>query len=42
MPETSEYDDFLSHSTKDKEFVRIITERLRADGLKVILCKERA
>jgi len=30
-----EFDVFLSHSTKDKEIVRPIAERLRADGLKV-------
>jgi hypothetical protein len=35
MPETSEDDVFLCHSTKDKEVVRIIAGRLRADGLKV-------
>src|SRR3569832_2804848 len=29
------YDVFLSHSSKDKEVVRSIAERLRADGLRV-------
>lgn len=29
------YDVFLSHSTKDKEVVRAVAERLRSDGLRV-------
>jgi hypothetical protein len=29
------YDVFLSHSTKDKEVVRPLAERLRADGVEV-------
>ena len=35
MAETFAYDVFLSHSDKDKEVVRPIAERLRADGLRV-------
>ncbi|WP_395744203.1 toll/interleukin-1 receptor domain-containing protein [Prosthecobacter sp.] len=35
MPESFQYDVFLSHSAKDKEVVRQLAERLRADGLKV-------
>lgn len=30
-----EYDVFLSHSSKDKDIVRDIAERLKADGLRV-------
>lgn len=30
-----EYDVFLSHSSKDKEVVRDVAERLRKDGVKV-------
>ena len=33
--ETFQYDVFLSHSSKDKDLVRSIAERLRADGLQV-------
>jgi hypothetical protein len=29
------YDVFLSHSTKDKDVVRVVAERLKADDLKV-------
>jgi hypothetical protein len=29
------FDVFLSHSSKDKQVVRAIAERLRADGLRV-------
>ena len=29
------HDVFLSHSSKDKEVVRAVAERLRADGLRV-------
>ncbi len=29
------YDVFLSHSSKDKDIVRTVAERLRADGLRV-------
>ena len=32
-----QYDVFLSHSAKDKAVVRPLAERLRQDGLKVIL-----
>lgn len=35
MPETFDYDVFLSHSSKDKDIVRPLAERLRADGLRV-------
>lgn len=35
MPDDLPYDLFLSHSSKDKEIVRPIAERLRADGLRV-------
>jgi small GTP-binding protein len=35
MGDAFEFDVFLSHSSKDKEAVRAIAERLRADGLKV-------
>jgi small GTP-binding protein len=39
MPTTTDFkfDVFLSHSSKDKEVVRPIAERLRADGLRVWL-----
>lgn len=35
MPEPFVYDVFLSHSSKDKDIVRPIAERLRADGVRV-------
>ena len=35
MAEDFKYDVFLSHSSKDKEVVRAVAERLRADGLRV-------
>ncbi|HZH29222.1 MAG TPA: TIR domain-containing protein [Pyrinomonadaceae bacterium] len=35
MPDTFNYDVFLSHSSKDKAVVRPLAERLRADGLRV-------
>lgn len=35
MPDQFPYDVLLSHSSKDKEIVRPIAERLRADGLRV-------
>ena len=35
MPDAFEYDVFLSHSSKDKDTVRDIAERLRADGVHV-------
>ena len=35
MPDDFPYDVFLSHSAKDKQIVRDIAERLRADGVKV-------
>jgi len=35
MADNFKYDVFLSHSAKDKEIVRPIAERLRADGLRV-------
>ena len=35
MPESFQYDVFLSHSFKDKAIVRPIAERLRKDGLRV-------
>ncbi|MFZ2643728.1 MAG: toll/interleukin-1 receptor domain-containing protein, partial [Verrucomicrobiia bacterium] len=35
MPETLNFDVFLSHSSKDKAVVRSLVERLRKDGLKV-------
>src|SRR5262245_49425686 len=35
MPENFTHDVFLSHSAKDKDIVRGIAERLRADGLRV-------
>jgi small GTP-binding protein len=35
MPETFQYDVFLSHSSKDKDIVRPLAERLRQDGLRV-------
>jgi hypothetical protein len=35
MAETFAFDVFLSHSSKDKDVVRALAERLRADGVKV-------
>jgi len=35
MADEFRYDLFLSHSAKDKEVVRPVAERLRADGLRV-------
>jgi hypothetical protein len=35
MAEDFNYDVFLSHSSKDKDIVRDVAERLRADGLRV-------
>ena len=35
MPDEFPYDVFLSHSAKDKAPVRVVAERLRADGLRV-------
>ena len=35
MPDEFNYDVFLSHSAKDKDIVRAVAERLRADGLRV-------
>lgn len=35
MPENFQYDVFLSHSSKDKDIVRPLAERLRKDGLRV-------
>jgi len=35
MPDDFNYDVFLSHSSKDKDIVRAVAERLRADGLRV-------
>ncbi len=35
MSDTFQYDVFLSHSAKDKDIVRPLAERLRADGLRV-------
>src|ERR1700693_5283674 len=35
MSDDFKYDVFLSHSSKDKDVVRTIAERLRADGLRV-------
>src|SRR3954462_11498601 len=37
MEENFNYDVFLSHSSKDKDAVRAVAERLRADGLRVWL-----
>jgi tetratricopeptide (TPR) repeat protein len=37
MPETFQYEVFLSHSSKDKPIVRPLAERLRKDGLNVFL-----
>lgn len=37
MSENFTYDVFLSHSSKDKEVVRPIAERLKADGVRVLL-----
>ena len=35
MADDFKYDVFLSHSSKDKDVVRAVAERLRADGLRV-------
>src|SRR5262245_1643849 len=35
MADNFKYDAFLSHSSKDKEVVRAVAERLRADGLRI-------
>ena len=35
MGDDFKYDVFLSHSSKDKDVVRNIAERLRTDGLRV-------
>jgi hypothetical protein len=35
MPDDFKYDIFLSHSSKDKEVVRAVAERLRGDGLRI-------
>lgn len=35
MGDDFKYDVFLSHSSKDKEIVRAVAERLRADGVRV-------
>src|SRR5262245_12377641 len=35
MADNFKYDVFLSHSSKDKEVVRAVAERLRADGLRI-------
>jgi hypothetical protein len=35
MTDNFKYDVFLSHSSKDKDIVRDVAERLRADGLRV-------
>jgi len=35
MADQFNYDVFLSHSSKDKDIVRAVAERLRADGLRV-------
>lgn len=35
MDDSSAYDVFLSHSSKDKPVVRALAERLRKDGLRV-------
>ena len=35
MPADFQYDVFLSHSSKDKQVVRDVAERLRKDGLRV-------
>jgi len=35
MPQDSQFDVFLSHSSKDKAVVRALAERLRNDGLRV-------
>ncbi len=35
MSVTCTYDVFLSHSFKDKDVVRQIAERLKADGVRV-------
>jgi hypothetical protein len=37
MADDFKYDVFLSHSSKDKDIVRAVAERLRADGLRVWL-----
>jgi len=39
MADDFNYDVFLSHSSKDKDIVRAVAERLRADGLRVWLDK---
>ena len=39
MNEQFIFDVFLNHSSKDKNVVRAIAERLRADGLRVWLRK---
>ncbi len=35
MPDAFKYDVFLSHVSKDREVVRAIAERLRADEVRV-------
>jgi len=35
MPDDFSYDVFLNYSTKDKDVVRAVAERLTADGLRV-------
>lgn len=35
MPDAFQFDVFLSHSSRDKDVVRPLAERLRADGLRV-------
>ena len=35
MPDGFTFDVFLSHSSRDKEIVRPLAERLRNDGLRV-------
>ena len=35
MPDSFQFDAFLSHNAKDKAVVRPLPERLRADGVKV-------
>jgi hypothetical protein len=41
MPETFDFDVFLSHSSKDKAVVCPLAERLRKDGLQLPSCKLR-